>query len=739
MVYERRQIFLLAAALLALSIATVRAQQSNLSYVPLNPCCIAVDAKGNNFIVSSGWPGYGELPYIYLPPPTISVTKMDSSGNILSVFPFQAGAGDLPAAAAVDPLGNLWIVGSTVSMSPGNAPTVGLIVKLDSTGTHLLYTGTFGGLDPGGATVIDAIAFDPGGNLYLAGSTGQLDFPVTPGAFITKIPTAGPAPLGAKYPGRPEYAFIAKLTPASQTIPPYTPAYSTLLGGQQVVDPLPCPNSGSCYPLLPGTAATMLAVDSNGVATVSGTTSAADFPVTPGAFQTQFQGGDNTPDVFVTRLNAQGTGLVWSTLLGEGGNISLPSLGGMALDSGGNVVVAGITLDPSFPISSGAIQAQFAAPQAGAYSPGNGFVAKLDSTGVKLLFSTFYGVTQSQSAPPALRLDAQGDIWIAESLADPSSVVLHPNSLVLGSALIAELAPDGSSVLFSELLPDGVAGQDLVLNPDGSLTVIGPPRVAGFGPISNGFALRLPRGTPTGVSILGVADSAANAVTVTVAPGEYVSIYGTGLGPATGIGMQIDSNGRVASSLGGTQVSIDGVFAPLIYAAQNQINMLVPYEIAGSTQVNMTITTDAGMSQILPLHVVAAQPNIFAVLNSDGSLNSPSNPASPGATVSMLVSGAGALNPSLPDGTIATSPAPTPALAIEANFSYSVFQIFGYGLYGENVTPTYAGGIPGMVIDLLRVDVPVPATLNCSASCSIGIEVGNAGSSATGLSVAAAN
>jgi uncharacterized protein (TIGR03437 family) len=93
----------------------------------------------------------------------------------------------------------------------------------------------------------------------------------------------------------------------------------------------------------------------------------------------------------------------------------------------------------------------------------------------------------------------------------------------------------------------------------------------------------------------------------------------------------------------------------------------------------------------------------------------------------------------LPDGTIATSPAPTPALAIEANFSYSVFQIFGYGLYGENVTPTYAGGIPGMVIDLLRVDVPVPATLNCSASCSIGIEVGNAGSSATGLSVAAAN
>ena len=69
----------------------------------------------------------------------------------------------------------------------------------------------------------------------------------------------------------------------------------------------------------------MLAVDSNGVATVSGTTTAADFPVAAGAFQTQFQGGDNTPDVFVTRLNAQGTGLAWSTLLGEGG-LSFPSV-----------------------------------------------------------------------------------------------------------------------------------------------------------------------------------------------------------------------------------------------------------------------------------------------------------------------------------------------------------------------------------------------------------------------------
>ncbi len=366
----------------------------------------------------------------------------------------------------------------------------------------------------------------------------------------------------------------------------------------------------------------------------------------------------------------------------------------------------GITTELNFPVTAGALLPGFT----GTY---DSFVAKLDSTGARLLFSTLYGAADN-AAPPKLRLDAQGDVWITEPTPGPSGVVLHPNSLVLGGALIAELAPDGSSVLFSELLPDGVAGQDLVLNSDGTLTVIGPPQGVGFSaPISTGFALRLPRATPTGVSILGVADSAVNAVTNTVAPGEYVSIYGTGLGPAVGVGMQVQS-GVVTGSLGGTQVSIGGVLAPLIYASTNQINMLVPYEAAatipiqGSGQVNMTITSAAGTSQTLPLQVVPAQPNIFVVLNSDGSVNSASNPAAVGETVSILVSGAGALNSSLPDGTIAGSPAPAPALKVQADFYFTIFEGFGSGVGTDTVTPAYAGSIPGMVMDMLRVDAQAP-------------------------------
>jgi uncharacterized protein (TIGR03437 family) len=246
---------------------------------------------------------------------------------------------------------------------------------------------------------------------------------------------------------------------------------------------------------------------------------------------------------------------------------------------------------------------------------------------------------------------------------------------------IAELAPDGTSVLFSELLSNGAAGQDLVLNPDGSLTVAGPAKAAGLN-VPNGFVLRLPRGTPTGVSILGMADSAVNAVTGRVAPGEYLSIYGTGLGPAAGVGMQLDPSGTVTNSLGGTQVSFDGISAPRIYASDSQINVLVPYEIKEGKQVNMRISTDAGSSQTGPLLVVPVQPNAFAVLNSDGSVNSASNPASKGAIVSILVSGAGVLIPSLPDGTIATSPAPAPALPVLVNFSYSLPSIL-VPVFGE--------------------------------------------------------
>jgi uncharacterized protein (TIGR03437 family) len=698
--------------LLAYAAATARAQHATLSNVDFSPCCIAPDGHGNNFIVSSGY-----QPELGSQPPTISVAKMDFTGNLVSQFAFQPGTYGIAAAAAVDPQGNLWIAGSRLLSGPSdNEPIVGLIAKLDSTGTKLLFSGSFGGKDTNGYTRINAIAFDPAGNLYLGGFTGQSDFPLTPGAFISQVPTPSP-PAGCIWDGPPSYGFIAKLTQANQATPPYTLAYSTLLGGQQ----LP-----ACSGFPPFTNTSALAVDANGIVTAAGTTEASDFPVTQGAFQTQYEGQANDDNLFITRLDAQGAGLVWSTLVGAPATIAFDNMtvSGMALDSNGNAVIAGTTNAPSIPVTAGALQPQFANPQDSMLP--NGFVAKLDSTGASLIFSTYYGIDNNLSAP---RLDAQGDIWISGSVFEQSGLPLHPHSLDLGGSLIAELAPDGSSVLFSELLSNGVAGQDMVLNRDGSLTLAGPAQAAGLNNLPNGFVLRLPQGPPTGVSVLSVADSAVNAVTSTVAPGEFLSIYGTGLGPAVGAGMKLGPGGKVTNSLGGTQVSFDGIPAPLIYASARQINVLAPYELKAGQQVNMQITTDAGSSQTGPLQVVPLQPSVFAVLNSDGSVNSASHLASQGSLVSIFVSGAGALNPALPDGTIAPSPAPAPALPVQVIFNYSLPSFLVPIIGSQIVTPTYAGGIPGTVIDLLRVDAKVPAGLTGAWGFTVTVHVGSSSSS----------
>ena len=486
--------------------------------------------------------------------------------------------------------------------------------------------------------------------------------------------------------------------------------YSTLLGGQQVP-------AGPCgFP--PSTGVSALAVDANGIVTAAGTTEASNFPVTPGLFQTQYAGQTNDVDIFITRINAQGSALVWSTLLAAAPTIAFDNilLSGMAVDNAGNLVVTGTTDAPSIPITAGALQPKFANPQGFQLGPINGFVAKVNATGTNLLFSTYYGIDNALSAP---RLDAQGNIWITGSVADQSGLVLHPNSLNLGGSLIAELAPDGSSVLFSELLSNGVAGQDLALNPDGSLLAVGA-LVNAWVETSSGFVLRLPRGAPSGVSILSVADSAVNEATATVAPGEFVSIYGTGLGSAAGIG---------------TQVSIDGIPAPILYASANQINVVAPYEIQAGKQVNIQIATDAGSAQTGPLQVVPAQPGLFVGLNPDGSVNSATHPAPPESVITMFISGAGALNASLPDGTIAGSPAPVPALPVQVDISYTLpstlVPIFGQ----QTLTPEYAGGVPGVVINMLRVAVKLPAVLDTAWGASVAVQVGDATSATTPLYV----
>jgi hypothetical protein len=201
------------------------------------------------------------------------------------------------------------------------------VTKLNGTGTALVYSTYLGG-NGTDFTNVNTLAVDEKGNAYAAGQTDSPNFPTTPGAFQTTLAGA-------------EDAFITKLNRQGTAL-----VYSTYLGGSGFDE-----SNG-------------IAVDKKGSAYVTGQSDSPDFPTTPGAFQSALAGGN---DAVVTKLNARGTALIYSSYLGGTGE----DFGiGIVLDKEGNAYVTGQTGSPNFPTTSGAFQPAFAGSS-------DAFVAKI--------------------------------------------------------------------------------------------------------------------------------------------------------------------------------------------------------------------------------------------------------------------------------------------------------------------------------------------------------------------------
>ena len=214
--------------------------------------------------------------------------------------------------------------------SCGSGPTAGpcgdaFILKLNPAGNALLYSSFLGG---GNHDEGKALALDSTGAVYITGITTSADFPTTANAFQRV----------AQY----QDAFVSKISPDGSTL-----VYSTLLGGRG-------------YDL-----ALAIAVDSAGRAHVTGMTESEDFPL-----RNPLRSDLGNPwDAFVTRFNADGSALEFSTLLGGSGTQQAM---GIALDLSGNIYVCGYTDSADFPIVN-AFQPDFGG------GGGNGFVTKLSS------------------------------------------------------------------------------------------------------------------------------------------------------------------------------------------------------------------------------------------------------------------------------------------------------------------------------------------------------------------------
>jgi hypothetical protein len=224
-----------------------------------------------------------------------------------------------------------------------NGATDVFVTKLNPAGNALVYS-TFIGNDPDERG--DSIAVDAAGCAFVTGVTSSAGYPVTAGAFDMSFNGATDA-------------FVTKLNPAGSAL-----IYSTFLGrGNDEI------GEG-------------IAIDPFGMAYVAGTTRSPGFPMVGGSFDTVWNGGR---DVFVTKLNPAGAGLVYSTFVGGNGHdnatdIAVATAGAIF----GQAYVTGYTRSANFPVTGGAFDMA-------ANGNSDAYVTTLNAAGAALVYSTYLG------------------------------------------------------------------------------------------------------------------------------------------------------------------------------------------------------------------------------------------------------------------------------------------------------------------------------------------------------------
>ena len=353
------------------------------------------------------------------------VSKLNPAGTQLVYSTFIGGSNmEFGRRIAIDAAGNAYLTGQTKSSDfpttanafdrtlniPANCPrcatdnTDGFVTKLNASGSALVYSTYLGGTD---YDAPHGIAVDGSGNAYVDGETlSNVDFPTTAGSF-------SPTSHGSYD------EFVTKLNTTGSAL-----AYSTFLGGTQV-------DNGE-----------RISVDSSGSAYVLGFSSSTDYPTTPGAFDTTANGDF---DVTLSKLNAAGSALVYSTFIGGSGS---DGAGGLFVDAAGNAYVSGGAGSLNFPTTAGAFDRTSDGSDA--------FLTKLNPAGSAAVYSTVLGGTDGDGAG-GVAADASGNAWLTGTTAStnfPVTANAADSSFNGGAvdAFVSELNPAGSALLYSTYL-----------------------------------------------------------------------------------------------------------------------------------------------------------------------------------------------------------------------------------------------------------------------------------------------
>jgi uncharacterized protein (TIGR03437 family) len=365
--------------------------------------------------------------------------------------------------------------------------------------------------------------------------------------------------------------------------------------------------------------------------------------------------------------------LTFGAYQGEGGPATQALLGmpySLTTDSAGNLYIVDIGLGRLFRIGSDGIihtvQTDFAAQNCVLDAAGNiyapiaagNFVEKILPGGTVLWIggdgATGYsgdgapGTSANMAEPYGVAVDPFGDVYVAEAL----------------NAIVRELIP----VPFS------------------------------IGAISNAATNQ-----PFVAPVSGTGDA-----TIPIAPGEIVTLFGTGLGPASLV-VNTPQNGVYGTQLAGTTVNIGGIAAPIIYTSSTFVSAIVPYEINGLTSVNVYVTYQGQQSVVNTIQVATVAPGVFTLnssgfgqalaVNLNGTVNTASNPTPAGDFLLLYETGEGQTTPAGVDGQLAPAspPFPMPVQSVTATVG------------GLPAMITYAGAAPGFVEGVMQVNLQIPA------------------------------
>ncbi|HWB95459.1 MAG TPA: SBBP repeat-containing protein, partial [Bryobacteraceae bacterium] len=565
-----------------------------------------------------------------------------------------------------------------------------------------------------GANLATSLAVDAAGTAWVAGSTSSRDFPVTEKAVQTawKEGQCSTSGLGFTSSFPCNDGFALAVNPAGNAL-----AYSTFLGGSR---------NDVVYGI---------GIDAQGDPWIAGGTTSPDFPVAGLLFQ---RGLSGSQDAFVAHMDPRAGKLLASWYLGGSGTDYATRL---ALDSAGNVYIAGSTGSADFPVSNGALQPEY----------GGGtdlFLVKLLPDSSMPVYATYFGGENGEVLND-LAVDATGNAYLAGAVSEmPISLSEGIVWISNPHGLLAKIDPHGAATLYNNQVLDTVSS--IAVDSQGRVTALGrkifnAPFTADAISTCNttgSFLLRLEADGKTvryGSSAWGneVAIAASDAVYLAgatsmekqdfsrnpsmaatcvlgatefmasaVAPGEIVSIYGRSLGPAEGVAASYDVSGRLPFRLGEVSVSFDGTVAPLLYVQANQINAVVPFAAAGRRSSSVVVTyngnsTSATVSMADASNIIMQANGAIAAINEDGSINSKDHPARKGSIVTIFSSGGGQTNPPSVDGQIATAPAllVLPVKVLIGSASPVPAEVL------------YAGAAPGLLAGTVQVNFRVPANL----------------------------